>query len=283
MIQLGLTGWGDHPDLYQGNAKQKLQDYSSHFPIVELDAMFYAVQPKRNNDKWISETPDNFQFIIKTYQQLTGHLRGESPFDSLDDAFESYRKAIRGYKDAGKLGAVLAQFPPWFDCTKDNVDTLRRVREELSEFDLAIEFRHQSWYDNQYRDKTFQFLRDHDLIHSICDEPQSGEGSIPLVPEVTADKAIFRFHGRNSAAWQAPVTRQNWREIRYLYDYSLKELEELKHFIDQVNQQAKQTYVLFNNNSGGHAAHNAKHLQKLFNLSYEGLSPKQLDLFGGAN
>lgn len=281
MIHIGLTGWGDHPDLYQGNSKQKLQDYSAHFPTVELDAMFYAVQSKRNNEKWLSETPDNFQFIIKTYQQLTGHLRGESPFDSLEDAFEAYRLAIRPYKEAGKLGAVLAQFPPWFECTKESVDSLRRVREELAEFDLAIEFRHQSWYEERYRDKTFEFLREHNLIHSICDEPQSGEGSIPLVPEVTADKAIFRYHGRNVAAWQAPVNRKNWREIRYLYDYSGKEIQELSEYVKQVSGQAKETYVLFNNNSGGHAASNAKSMQQQLNISYDGLSPKQLDLFGG--
>lgn len=281
MIHIGLTGWGDHPDLYQGNSKQKLQDYSAHFPTVELDAMFYAVQSKRNNEKWLSETPDNFRFIIKTYQQLTGHLRGESPFDSLEDAFEAYRLAIRPYKEAGKLGAVLAQFPPWLECTKESVDSLRRVREELAEFDLAIEFRHQSWYEERYRDKTFEFLREHNLIHSICDEPQSGEGSIPLVPEVTADKAIFRFHGRNVAAWQAPVNRKNWREVRYLYDYSGKEIQELSNYVKQVSGQAKETYVLFNNNSGGHAASNAKSMQQQLNISYDGLSPKQLDLFGG--
>lgn len=281
MIQIGLTGWGDHPDLYQGNAKQKLQDYSAHFPIVELDAMFYAVQPKRNNDKWIEETPKDFQFIVKTYQQLTGHLRGDSPFDSLKDAFEAYRLALSSYQEAGKLGAVLAQYPPWFDCTKENVDVLRQLRDELAGFDVAIEFRHQSWYEERFRDKTFEFLREHDFIHSICDEPQSGEGSIPLVPEVTAEKALFRFHGRNVAAWQAPVTRKNWREIRYLYDYNKAELEELAKVVQQVDAQAEQTMVLFNNNSGGHAAKNAKQLQQRLAVSFEGLAPKQLDLFGG--
>lgn len=281
MIQIGLTGWGDHPDLYQSNSKQKLQDYSAHFPVVELDAMFYAVQPKKNNDKWIAETPDDFQFIIKTYQQLTGHLRGDSPFDTLRDAFEAYRLAVRPYREAGKLGAVLAQYPPWFDCTKENVDTLRSLREELEEFDVAIEFRHQSWYDERFREKTFAFLREQQFIHSICDEPQSGEGSIPFVTEVTADKALFRFHGRNVAAWQAPVTRTNWREIRYLYDYNKKEIMELGKAVEDASTQAKKTFVLFNNNSGGHAAGNAKMLQRQLDLEFDGLAPKQLDLFGG--
>ena len=46
MIQIGLTGWGDHPDVYHQTSteKDKLLDYSSHFPIVELDSTFYAIQ-----------------------------------------------------------------------------------------------------------------------------------------------------------------------------------------------------------------------------------------------
>ncbi|MBE1556445.1 uncharacterized protein YecE (DUF72 family) [Filibacter limicola] len=45
MIQIGLTGWGDHPDVYHpsSSAKEKLIDYSAHFPIVELDSTFYAL------------------------------------------------------------------------------------------------------------------------------------------------------------------------------------------------------------------------------------------------
>ena len=89
MIEIGLTGWGDHPDVYgpASTAKDKLVDYSSHFPVVELDATFYAIQPERNIQKWIRETPDHFQFIVKAYQGMTGHLRGELPYASKEEIF----------------------------------------------------------------------------------------------------------------------------------------------------------------------------------------------------
>ncbi|MCY7743856.1 DUF72 domain-containing protein, partial [Bacillus licheniformis] len=50
MIYIGLTGWGDHDSLYppKTSSQNKLIHYSSHFPIVELDASFYAIQPERN-------------------------------------------------------------------------------------------------------------------------------------------------------------------------------------------------------------------------------------------
>lgn len=284
MIYVGLTGWGDHPAVYSPDSKktEKLIDYSAHFPIVELDSSFYAVQPERNIRKWIAETPDSFQFVVKAYQGMTGHLRGENPFASREEMFEAFCLSVRPLKEAGKLAMVLVQFPPWFDCQKEHVEQLRDTTKRLMEFDVAIEFRHQSWYAADMRDKTLAFLQDHQLIHSVCDEPQAGDGSIPLVPISTRkDKVLLRIHGRNIHGWLNPGQAQNWREVRYLYDYTTEELKELSASVTALAQTTKDVYVIFNNNSGGHAAGNAKQFQQLNHLSFDGLAPKQLDLFEG--
>lgn len=55
--------------------KDKLVEYGSHFPVVEVDASFYAVQPAHNTSKWVNETPENFRFVVKAYQGMTGHQR----------------------------------------------------------------------------------------------------------------------------------------------------------------------------------------------------------------
>lgn len=284
MILAGLTGWGDHPDVYGPGSKQKdkLTDYTGHFPIVELDSSFYAVQPERNIRKWIAETPDSFQFIVKAYQAMTGHLRGENPFETEKEMYEAYIKSIRPLKEAGKLAMVLLQFPPWFDCVKENVDEIRRITAKLSEFDLAIEFRHQSWYAEGLREKTFEFLRDNNLIHSVCDEPQSGDGSIPLVPVSTRkDKVLFRLHGRNVHGWVNTGNSKKWREVRYLYDYNEAEMKEISEAANKLADQADSVYVIFNNNSGGHAAGDAKQFQQMNDLTFEDLAQKQMDLFDG--
>ena len=281
MIQIGLTGWGDHPDLYVSSAKERLQDYSAHFPVVELDAAFYAIQPVKNSIKWIKETPDNFQFVVKAYQGITGHLRGDFPFDSLDEMFELYRQSIMPFKESGKLSMILAQFPPWFQCNKESVQYIRKVREELKDFDVVVEFRHQSWYAPEYKDSTLQFLKENHLHHSVCDEPQAGDGSIPLVPIATTNKVLVRLHGRNTYGWINPGNNVKWREVRYLYDYNKEELSSIKNVCEQLEKQANEVVVLFNNNSGGHAASNAKTFQNILGLNFEGLAPKQLDLFEG--
>lgn len=284
MIHVGLTGWGDHPDVYSTESKssEKLIDYSSHFPVVELDAAFYAIQPKRNMLKWIRETPDTFRFVVKAYQGITGHLRGESPFESTDEMFTLYKESLIPLVEANKLSMVLVQFPPWFDCQKKHVDYINEVQERLQDLPLAIEFRHQSWYYPEFKQKTLDYLSNNRWIHSVCDEPQAGEGSIPLVAISTNEnQVLLRLHGRNVHGWKNPGNDQKWREVRYLYDYNMEELQQIATIVKSLEQQSKQVTVLFNNNSGGHAANNAKQFMRLFNLHYEGLAPKQLDLFEG--
>lgn len=283
MIQIGLTGWGDHPDIYHPSSttKDKLVDYTAHFPIVELDSTFYAVQPERNIRKWIAETPSHFRFIVKAYQGITGHQRGELPFASKEEMYDLFKLSLKPLQEAGKLAMILVQFPPWFDCKKENVEEIRFICEKLKEYDIAIEFRHQSWYSSDFREGTLTFLRELNVIHSVCDEPQAGEGSIPLVPESTReDKVLFRLHGRNIHGWRnTSGDDDTWRKVRYLYNYNEPELEEVKTAVQKLQKETQEVFVIFNNNSGKHAAQNAKTFQKRLAITYENLAPKQLGLF----
>lgn len=283
MIHIGLTGWGDHPDVYQStsSAKEKLKDYSIHFPIVELDSSFYAIQPERNIRKWINETPDTFQFIVKAYQGMTGHQRGKSPYDSPEEMFSQFKLSVGPLREAGKLAMILMQFPPWFDCKKENVDELRFARRQLEGYDVAIEFRHQSWYAGEMRAKTLGFLKELSFIHTVADEPQDGEGSVPLVAVSTIKgKGFVRLHGRHTEGWRNRTgDSEAWRKVRYLYNYSDAELEEIRAAVASLDATTENVYVIFNNNSGGHAAENAKRLQKMMGLDFKELAPKQLDIF----
>ncbi|WP_239724932.1 MULTISPECIES: DUF72 domain-containing protein [unclassified Mammaliicoccus] len=282
MIKIGLTGWGDHDSLYTdlSNKKDKLKAYASHFPIVELDATYYAIQPQRNIEKWIRETPKNFRFVVKIHQALTGHADAKEFAEDKKELFNLFKDSMRPLKASGKLAMILVQFPPWFDLQTQNINYLRYVREQLKEFDVCIEIRNRTWFQNDVKEYTLEFLTDMNFIHSVCDEPQSGEGSIPMVNRVTHDIAFVRYHGRNVNGWtKKDMTDQEWRDVRYLYNYNEAELKELSDKVKILNHKAKDVYVVFNNNSGGHAAQNAKTYQDLLDIKYEGLAPKQLKLF----
>ncbi|RHW36798.1 DUF72 domain-containing protein [Lysinibacillus yapensis] len=283
MIKIGLTGWGDHPSIYRTNStkRDKLFDYSGHFPIVELDTSFYAIPSAQNIEKWLNETPQNFQFVMKAYQGITGHLREDNPYETRNDMFEAFRQSASIFQEANKLAMVLVQFPPWFDCTVKNVNYIRYVKQQLDGFQVAIEFRNRTWYSAERKEETISFLKEHQFIHTVCDEPQAGIGSVPFVAEATHQKALVRIHGRNVFGWRNSGSTENWREVRFLYDYNEEELSDLANKIKKLEQQCDEVYVLFNNNSGHHAADNAKTLQQMLHLDFEGLAPKQLDFFEG--
>lgn len=282
MINIGLTGWGDHDSLYEDLQRKtnKLATYASHFPIVELDATYYAIQPERNIRKWIKETPDRFKFIVKIHQALTLHADYHDFAETRQTLVDQFKMMLQPLKDENKLAMVLVQFPPWFDCTVQNITYIRYIRAQLVDFPVCVEFRHQSWFNESFKEETLSFLTQQNIIHAVCDEPQVGQGSVLMINRITNETAFVRYHGRNVHGWtKKDMTDDAWREVRYLYDYSEQELKTLIDKVKVLEHKAKDIYVVFNNNSGGHAAQNAKTYQRLLGIDYQGLAPKQLKLF----
>lgn len=282
MIYIGLTGWGDHEGLYGSKvaSRNRLQAYSEHFPIVEVDTAFYAIQPRRNSEKWVRETPEDFQFIVKAYQGMTGHMRGEVPFESKEQMFAAFRDSLLPYHESEKLAMALFQFPPWFQCKRENVDYLRWCKAQMEDMPVALEFRNQTWFSPTYYDKTLLFMEQEGWIHSVCDEPQAGEGSVPTVLHAThTSRTLVRMHGRNVYGWNKSTAGEDWRAVRFLYRYNKQELLEWKENLVKLEKQSKDVFIVFNNNSGGDAAHNAKQMIELLGIEYTILAPKQLDMF----
>ncbi|OXM83552.1 DUF72 domain-containing protein [Paenibacillus rigui] len=281
MIRIGLAGWGDHDDLYMNGVPQrdKLRAYSQHFNVVEVDSSFYAVPAPATFERWVRETPDDFQFVVKAYQGMTGHLRGRSPFADSASMFQAFRDSVQPVMEAGKLQSVLFQYPPWFNCTREHVALLRDAKDAMKGLPVALEFRHQSWFTPQLRERTLSFLEKEGWFHSICDEPQAGDGSVPTVLKAThPEQTVVRMHGRNAAGWNSGG-QPNWRDVRYLYRYSEAELAEWAERLRLLERETANIAVIFNNNSGGDAAGNAKQLMRMLGIEYEGTEPRQLDLF----
>lgn len=282
MINIALTGWGDHDTLYEDLERKtdKLKTYASHFPIVELDASYYAIQPERNIQKWINETPKRFQFVVKIHQALTLHADFRDFAETRQELFDKFKEMLKPLQENEKLAMVLVQFPPWFDCSSQNIKYILYVKQQLKDFPICVEFRHQSWFNERFKEETLTFLTEHQIIHAVVDEPQVKDGSIPLVNRITSDIAFVRYHGRNVHGWtKKDMTDQEWRDVRYLYNYNDQELYDLAQKVKILEQKAKKVYVVFNNNSGGHAAQNAKTYQDMLDIDYEGLAPQQLKLF----
>jgi uncharacterized protein YecE (DUF72 family) len=292
-ILAGTASWTDPTMTAEGvfyprgadTAEERLRYYSSLYPLVEVDATYYALPSDRVAAAWAKRTPDGFTFDVKAHALMTQHptevkrlpktiqnmLEGEDrdkarvylrdlPDEAKEAVFGFFRDGLEPLVKAGKLGAVLLQFPPWFFPSHEAREHIVEVRERLA-MPVTVEFRHGSWFNEKNRDRTLDFLSKNALPYVIVDEPQGFKSSVPSVLEVTSpDLAIVRFHGRNAETWEKKGLTPAER-FRYLYGEN--ELAEWVPKVRQVAQKAKETHLLFNNCYANYGTTNARQLAEL--------------------
>ena len=257
-VYVGTCSWSDHTDFYPPGLKstEQISYYARYFPVVEINSTFYHMAPARNYAAWARRTPEGFLFDVKPYKQLTYHDRQNPP--DLETATD-FRDSMQPLRDAGKLGAVHFQFPPWFKHSERNLDYIRRLREFFAEDRIGVEFRHRSWLDKAHVSEVVGALRDAGVSLTVVDEPQLGSGSVPTVLKVTnPDLVIVRFHGRNYKKWYAKVKRTG---DRFDYLYSEEELRDWAPKAEELASQAREVHLLFNNNNRNYAVQNGQQLR----------------------
>src|SRR5438128_7090455 len=125
-ILVGTCNWSDFKNFYPRGIKpnERLGYYARYFSLVEVDSTFYRLMPARNFELWAERTPDDFAFDVKAYRTLTRHGESHRPgerqngggrrAEPTDEDFRDFKESIEPLRQAGKLRALLFQFPPWF-------------------------------------------------------------------------------------------------------------------------------------------------------------------------
>lgn len=283
-IKIGTASWTDKTLLASGwypesadNAERRLAYYATRFPLVEVDATYYSPPAEQTAALWAERTPAEFTFNIKAFSLLTGHptrpsaiykdLRpetdkknlypGDLPAQAYEEVWTRFLSALDPLVGAGKLGAILFQFPPWFTIRRANKEYLREVAARCRPLRVAVELRHESWFRGDNQTETLEFLREHELPYVCVDMPQGHRSSVPPVLAATADLALVRFHG-HSDKW----TSRNIYE-RFGYLYSEQELAQWAPKLRDLSGQAEATHVLMNNCYQDYAQRNAAQLAGL--------------------
>jgi len=176
---------------------------------------------------------------------------------AIDAVWERFLSALGPLTEAGKLGAVLFQFPPWFTIRRSNKQYLLEVAKRCRPLRVAVEFRHESWFEGDNRDETMEFLRRNQLPYVAVDMPQGYKSSIPPVIEATADLAVVRFHG-HSDKWTSKAIYE-----KFGYRYSTRELGEWAPRLQALADRTSQVNVLMNNCYSDYAQRNAAELQEM--------------------
>jgi uncharacterized protein YecE (DUF72 family) len=285
-ILVGTSSWTDKSLLQSGwypkgmtSAEDRLRFYASNFPIVEVDSTYYFPPSEQNSELWIERTPDNFVFNIKAFSLLTQHpTKADALYKDLprpdtgkkniyvsdldgktiDEVWDRFLSALWPLHAAGKLGALLFQFPPWFHISKRNRNYILECVRRAAPMVICVEFRNETWMTEDNRSETLDFLEGHGIPYVSVDMPQGFKSSIPPVAAATTDLAVFRFHGRNVAEWNSKSVQRRFR-----YDYSEEELSEWIPRIKRVAQRTDTTHVMMNNCYRDYAQQNANELSKL--------------------
>lgn len=293
-IRVGTASWTDPTMIAPGvfyppdvdTAEERLAYYASRFPVVEVDATYYALPSPRTAQLWVERTPPDFVFDVKAFALFTGQpsevrrlpkvIRAELPAalaekgriygkdlpaELLDALWTMFRDGLAPLVEAGQLGAVFLQYPRWVYTSSAAREAIRAARERLAGLPVGVEFRNASWLNEKNAERTLRFLEEIGAALVLVDEPQGFRSSVPpIVATTSPDLAVVRFHGRRSATWETtgvpPVER-----FRYLY--SRAELEAWVPRVREIARQVRATHLLMNNCYANYGATNARELAAL--------------------
>jgi uncharacterized protein YecE (DUF72 family) len=300
-LRIGTSGWnypsgaGTWNGVFYPKSRSKragtagfdeLRFYAEHFDTVEVNSTFYG-QPRADVTRtWVERTPPRFEFSLKLYQKFTHPKmfreaaleRAPGAEGSLLDLLaqvtqsdiDDFRAGIEPLAEAGRLGALLAQFPPSFKDTPAGRDYLAQLLRAFGDYPLAVELRHRSWSDAIA--DTLAMLNGFGAAWVQIDEPKFcfsiRQNYLPNVSSFY----YMRLHGRNVAQWWLHAHRDD----RYNYLYSAAELQEFSEIAGAANELVKKSYLYTNNHFAAKSVVNAVMLKAQLGQPIEGEYPDDL-------
>jgi len=257
-VHIGPAGWS-YKDwggvVYPKKAGSKFDPLiylAQFFDTIEINSSFYRPPTPTTTKSWARRVADNsaFTFTAKLHRVFT-HERGKA---TVEDE-KAFREAMDPLVEAGKLGAILIQFPWSFKNTDEERAYLMRLLTQFQEYPLVLEVRHVSWNTPAI----YEELEERGVGICNIDQPLFSK-SIKPAAVTTSGIGYVRLHGRNYADWfreQAP------RDDRYNYLYSLDELDPWITRIKEVAKQTRESYVITNNHFLGKAVVNALEIKSI--------------------
>ena len=264
----------------------ELAFYAEHFNTVEVNSTFYG-QPRADVTRgWAARTPAGFDFSLKLYQKFTHpkmfkavalksapgaegellDLLAQVTQSDIDD----FRAGIEPLAAAGKMGALLAQFPPSFKDATQSRDYLAQLLRAFADYPIAVELRHKSWSDAI--GETLSLLNAFGAAWVQIDEPKFRfsirQNYLPNVKTFY----YMRLHGRNAALWW----KHDKSEDRYNYLYTDVELREFSETANAATELVKKSYLYTNNHFSSKSVVNAVMLKAQLDQPIEGEYPESL-------
>jgi uncharacterized protein YecE (DUF72 family) len=252
-LHVGPAGW--HYDDWDGvvyplprpRGFDPLAYLASYFNLIEINSTFYHTPAAHVCRRWLERVrarPD-FQFTVKAHQALT-HRRGPEASAELPAVL----RAVEPFADAGRLGAVLLQFPWSFRFDADARAHVDALLDAFAGTPVAVEVRHGSWESPA----AAEYFAGRSVTVCGIDQPVIGDSLHPYHFQAGRAGAYFRLHGRNYREWFAADAG---RDARYDYLYTEGELIPWVDVVRGAAQGGTPAFVVLNNHFRGKAPANA--------------------------
>jgi len=282
-IRIGTSGWsypsgdGTWNGIFYPAKKTKgfdeLAFYAEHFDTVEVNSSFYRVPAVKTTAEWARRTPKDFEFSLKLFQKFTHpemflKATGKDPSEIDRKDVDEFRAALDPLARAGKLGALLAQFPPSFKNEPGSRDYLAWLLHAFREYPVAVELRHKSFSDDP--GETMALLQEHGAALVQIDEPKF---KTSIRQNRLANVKTFyylRLHGRNAAQWW----KHDKSEDRYNYLYSDEELDPIVEAVEEAAREVKKSYAYANNHFSAKSVANAATIKAKLGQDLDGEYPE---------
>lgn len=250
---VGTAGWS-YPDwkgvVYPERRPRgfhKLDFLARCIDCVEINSSFYRPPERRYAERWAEIAGDHpgLIFTAKVWQGFTH----EDPQTWGETEVRTFQGGIAPLAEAGRLGALLLQFPWFFEDSPESRERIRRIAEAFGDHPLVLEVRHRSWIGEEALD----FVRGERLSFCNIDQPFTRR-TIPPTSIATGPIGYVRLHGRNAKAW---FDKKADRDEKYNYLYSEREIGEWIERIEGLRGEVERLFVIANNHFGGKALANA--------------------------
>jgi uncharacterized protein YecE (DUF72 family) len=270
-IRIGPAGWSysDWAGYVYPSRRQKGFHEATYltqfFDTIEINTSFYGPMRADHAKVWLERVSANprFLFTAKLWQKFTH----ESVSTREDERV--VREGFDVLRGAGKLGAVLAQFPFSFHRSAENIVGLTVLLQRFADYPMAVELRHASWNVAE----TFALLREHGAAFCNIDQPIIGRSIEPrdfdlqlpaearAIPEkfAVAPLGYIRLHGRRYDTWFSDDPAMPPFE-RYNYLYSTEELAPWAKRVRNESAVAQKVFAVTNNHYLGKGVVNALQL-----------------------
>jgi uncharacterized protein YecE (DUF72 family) len=254
-LRFGPAGWlykdwegivypADKPSRFD-----QLRYIADFFDTVEINSSFYGPPVPKTTASWVKRVEDHagFRFTAKLWKRFTHERDSAWTTKEVDQVRQGFDVML----DAGKLGAVLLQFPWSFKRSEENREWLGDVVRTFSEYPLVVEVRHTSWLAPEF----MASLREEGVGFVNIDQPLY-HNSIGPSTHVTSSVGYVRVHGRNYREWF-----RDKASVEQRYNYLYKP-DELKPWVERAEEMAsypdtREVYVITNNHYKGKAVANA--------------------------